>query len=543
MNDPVVRRRPLALLLLIALLGTFGVLSIWSVSSPAGSSPDDDFHLASIWCAQGDREGYCAPGSDAQTRTVPAAFEHITCFAFHPDVAADCQRPQIDQAGGGVVTGRGNFATPVYPGGFYLVLSTLVSDNLPLSSVLMRLFNSALFVLMVGATAWALPRRLRFPLVTGILVTIVPLGIFLIASTNPSSWTITSAAVVFSATIGYFTTHGRRRIILGSLAALGILIGVVARGDSSVYSVIALVAGAVIGFRGFRSNWRRLIIPAALALVCVALYLLSPQATVTAGGSAFSTHSPQASTGELIYRNLMDLPQLWAGLFGAGWGLGWLDTAVPASAWFPALLIFGAVLFAGLRVMSRRKVLATLALAAAFVLIPLYTLVINRVSVGTEVQPRYLFPLFLMLAVATLLPVKKESVSLSTGQRWVIILGLGLAQSLALRENLHRYVGSHGFQLDHGARWSPIGPLSPMTLWIVGSILGFAVLIALSLLAGRRRVRTGIAAETATLAPTLASRVVEGEAEGVHDHRAHAEQNAPDPVLAEETGGYQQRDR
>ena len=26
----------------------------WSLASPAGSSPDDDFHLASIWCATGD---------------------------------------------------------------------------------------------------------------------------------------------------------------------------------------------------------------------------------------------------------------------------------------------------------------------------------------------------------------------------------------------------------------------------------------------------------------------------------------------------------
>ena len=27
----------------------------WALSSPAGSSPDDDFHLPSIWCGWGSR--------------------------------------------------------------------------------------------------------------------------------------------------------------------------------------------------------------------------------------------------------------------------------------------------------------------------------------------------------------------------------------------------------------------------------------------------------------------------------------------------------
>ena len=38
---------------LITCLAAFAALAGWSLASPAGSSPDDDYHLASIWCAQG----------------------------------------------------------------------------------------------------------------------------------------------------------------------------------------------------------------------------------------------------------------------------------------------------------------------------------------------------------------------------------------------------------------------------------------------------------------------------------------------------------
>ena len=31
----------------------------WALTSPPGSSPDDDFHLTSIWCAAGTQDGRC----------------------------------------------------------------------------------------------------------------------------------------------------------------------------------------------------------------------------------------------------------------------------------------------------------------------------------------------------------------------------------------------------------------------------------------------------------------------------------------------------
>ena len=38
----------------LALLVVFGS---WAVTSPVGASPDDDYHLSSIWCAGGEQSG------------------------------------------------------------------------------------------------------------------------------------------------------------------------------------------------------------------------------------------------------------------------------------------------------------------------------------------------------------------------------------------------------------------------------------------------------------------------------------------------------
>ena len=34
-------------------------LLAWGVSSPPGSSPDEDYHMGSIWCAGGIEAGVC----------------------------------------------------------------------------------------------------------------------------------------------------------------------------------------------------------------------------------------------------------------------------------------------------------------------------------------------------------------------------------------------------------------------------------------------------------------------------------------------------
>ena len=55
----------------VAILSAILTLSGWALSSPIGSSPDDDFHLPSIWCGQGFRDGLCEEDVNPDLVQVP----------------------------------------------------------------------------------------------------------------------------------------------------------------------------------------------------------------------------------------------------------------------------------------------------------------------------------------------------------------------------------------------------------------------------------------------------------------------------------------
>ncbi len=88
----------------------FLTMAGWAVSSPVGSSPDEDFHLASAWCAWGNRPGLCEPGHISTTRMVPRMLLDAPCYQHHPEANGAC--PILDHTL--VETDRFNFSN-YYP--------------------------------------------------------------------------------------------------------------------------------------------------------------------------------------------------------------------------------------------------------------------------------------------------------------------------------------------------------------------------------------------------------------------------------------------
>ena len=103
---------------IIALVAAFVSLGAWALSSPIGSSPDDDYHNASIWCGQGFREGLCEEGSeDGAVVVATTLIANSACFAFHPELSGAC--PQSSEP---TETFRSN-ADGGYPPVFYWSMS------------------------------------------------------------------------------------------------------------------------------------------------------------------------------------------------------------------------------------------------------------------------------------------------------------------------------------------------------------------------------------------------------------------------------------
>jgi hypothetical protein len=458
----------------------FVALAAWALSSPVGSSPDEDFHLSSIWCGQGTDDGACQSAASSDERQVPEALSHsAVCFAFHPETSAECQDPWFHQESDRLVTtDRGNFAGE-YPPVFYYTMNFFVGDDVSRSVVLMRLVNAALFIGVMTGLYWLLPRTRRTMLTVGAVVALVPLGVFILPSVNPSSWAVIAGAAVFPAVVGFFETSGRRRLALAGVAGLATLMGAGARADAAVYVAIACVLATAVSVRWRGIDWKLLALPVVLCAACAASYLSSGQ-TKAASTGLDGSHEAAANVLSEVAHNLLNVPTLWAGSFGL-WGLGWLDTEMPSVVWVFNLVIFGAVLFVGMRQSSRRKIAAVvLTLLAAWAL-PTLVLVQSSARVGSEVQPRYLLPLLVLLAQVALFRTRPERTEMSRAQLLCVAVTLSVTNAIALHVNLRRYVTGtdiFGPNLDAGREWWWAFAVSPVGVWLLGA---FAFGVALVL--------------------------------------------------------------
>jgi Predicted membrane protein (DUF2142) len=463
-----------------------GVLGLsWSLSSPIGSSPDDDFHLASIWCGSFASNQNCVEeglNENGEKRVkVPATISgSIFCFVFNSNESAACQgQPDPEQFN----DGRANKDS--YPPGFYAVMSFFVKGSANESVVSMRLFSWSLATFLVGSAGLVLNHSLRRLYYLTTLITFVPLGVFLIASTNPSGLVIASIAAFWPLAYSLTRTNAlsrRQAMARWALVGLVLLVATMSRGDAPGFLVVVFLAVLVLNQAWKKSVWKNV---AALS-------------TLLAGALLFSQlygHSVVAQTSESLgetavgwtenlWRNFTELPSLWIGSFGF-WGLGWLDTPMPNAVGMLIVLSFAGCIFLGFERMDWGKAASLGILLAVLIVAPLVMLKNFGSVVGENVQPRYLLPLLPIFLLTSLTSADdSRPVILRRPNRLLLWCAMAIAHAVALHANFRRYltgIDIRNFDLNRGREWWWPLTTSPMTFWFVGS-LAFAVLLYLVLL-------------------------------------------------------------
>ncbi|XPP27442.1 MAG: DUF2142 domain-containing protein [Leucobacter sp.] len=489
---------------LLAFVGLGG----WALASPVGAAPDDDFHLASIWCAWGDRDGLCSTGEEDGVKVVPQQLVLAAhCYAFQPDQSAACVPTEDATLATTRVNSSGN-----YPPIFYGVTGAFASQNIDASVISIRLFNSAIFVGAVIAVLALLRPGQRGPLIWSSAIALVPVGVFFIASANPSSWAVLSGVTVWIALTGYFTSKRRSfRIALGALGAVLGVMGAGARSDAAVYVAFAALAAMILSYRRGRDWLKLAVLPLALIAIGAYFFLTSGQtswAVVAGAEQILDSGGETGSSLALLVSNFVMLPYLWAGNLGT-WGLGWLDTTMLPTVWIVMIGVFVAVVFWGVRVMGRRKALVLALAILALIAMPLYVLHGQQAAVGTEVQPRYILPLMLIFTGVALSGFTRDDLGLSRLQGFVVLFGVAVANALALHTNMQRYLTGldrSGANLNTNIEWWWSIPISPMTVWFVGSAAFALLMLGLYLLlftGPGRRLLPGSEAGTAVEAPAI----------------------------------------
>lgn len=469
--------------LIVAPVLLFVTLVTWSVSSPAGSSPDEDYHLVSIWCATGD-DSSCVREDGEREATVPSALVGIACFAFDSTVSGECQRDLDFSGAPDEVTERGNFYG-AYPPGFYGAMSLFVGSDIESSVVTMRLVLSLVFTALATALFLLLPVARRPTLVWSWAITSVPLGLFMLTAVNPTAWAFAGVGFGWLALAGFLESRGRRKVGLGVVFALAVLMAAGSRGDAAGYMVLAILAVLVLQFRRDRRFAFDAILPAVGIVVCLLLFRVSRPTDAIGQGVDEGATSLVGLLGRALV-TLVDVPALWMGVFGRGWGLGWLDTSMPSLVWVITLGCFlGVAVVAGVRSDVRKAIVLGGGLVV-LLFFPAAVLVAAGDVVGANLQPRYLLPLVILFAGVLLWAPTGTTITFGRAQRIVVAAALSLAHSVALYLHLARYVSGYddlSGNLDNRIEWWWESPVSPMVVWVLGS-LAFTALIVIVL--GRR---------------------------------------------------------
>ena len=467
----------------LSVISIMFAFSSWAVSSPIGSSPDDDYHLVSIWCGQGEREDICDRGSAPGEVIVRDTLKSNSfCFASQPMESGACE------------TGNASSATTRSNGGenppiFYWVTSWFAGNDLVTSVLGIRVFNSALLVVLSTLIILLSPRYLRRVPVVALVATSVPLNMFIIPSTNPSSWGITAVILSFASLLGFVSSPNKvKKFGLGVLSVMAMMMAAGSRPDSAFYVLVTFGIVVILTLSKRVVTLRNTLLALLVLLIAGYFFLTSGNTSATLSGAPGGGLTFPTLGGTV--RNLLNLPDLWVGAFGT-WGLGWLDTPLPSSVWAVTFGIFFALLFSSIRYFDRRQAISAALVFMALILVPMAALHASGLLVGQFIQPRYLLPLLgLLLAVSMYRKSEATGLWLSRGQVWLIGLGLFVAHTISLHTNLRRYLtglDENQVSLNFEIEWwwverpseDAILWFSPNYVWIFGSVAFSLFLISL----------------------------------------------------------------
>ena len=484
----------------------------WVVSAPVGSSPDEDFHVGSMWCPPPVDETGCQistkDGEKAVMVPQSLAKEYVTCYAFDHDNSAQCALNASDEELAPTLRwDDGN-----YPWGYYQFAHLFVQHSTNRAVLALRAFNALLAIGLLGAIIALADSGLRRAISVALTVAWLPMGFYFIAGMNPSSWAMTGTFAFAAALLASTRSEGRRRVGLVACALAGAVLACTSRGDSAFFLFVITVALA------FAVPLSRRIVPEA-CLACVAsavgIWVMS-RTNVAASHLASGSNVSGESWWHIMYLNVSALPDYLRGFVGYLFGPGWNDVSYQGTVSSGASLVVVALLAWSLRSLSWRRVLSALVVAGAITGVPVVIGMRGHFSNVEVYQPRSMLPLFAVFLLMLLAPSPaRDEGGRSLGSRPFRVpqgvagrVGTGLVAAVwaltnarALYLVIERYAfghTAHGMPIDLSTRnlsdgnewWWPNAPVGPMAVWVVGALAGFvAIALAAYLWGGVARER------------------------------------------------------
>ena len=190
----------------ISVVSFFLLLMCWSISSPIGSGVDTDYHLASIWCANGFREDICIEPNEGivqseprNTALVPYMFQMCDerNIYFWPNCEIESSHPDIQEL---------RMASPQHLGLYYRITNVFAGSNVPRSVLMIRIFNSLITSFVLALAFKCCTKRIKFALFSALTFTLIPYGIQVLPGVNPRSWAVLGVITSWAFLCSYLST-------------------------------------------------------------------------------------------------------------------------------------------------------------------------------------------------------------------------------------------------------------------------------------------------------------------------------------------------
>jgi len=467
------------------LVAGFALLALaWVFTNPPGAGPDEAAnYIKAVAVGQGDFLGLKYGPTPTQATIT------VTSNALRADWATSTTRwlrvPTALAPAGFTVGDATSPTQPSYVGTYqpfmYLLpgLATRLAPDPITAVILARLVTALICLVMLATAAWLLwmPGRAGLHL-TGLLLAITPLVVFLTAVVSASGFEICAGICTFAAVIRIARPEPATRAVFVALAVAGVVLAL-----SRPLGVIWL--GLDLTLLVILSGPRRLltIVNTAGRVPRIgALALIAAAALGFAWELAVDPHH-HTTVAEIVYylpRAIALLPldlKQGIGIFG------WLDTWMPAGAYVLWTATMAALLIVALLSATRRQrvILGLLALATLGVALVVGAVIIMPIG-GSALQARYFF------AFAVTVPLYAGEVIACNAHRlrWLrpahltggIIAVAAVLQGIALVVNLITFSGDLP---DYARVFSPAGIWSPpvrASLWLAVGLGGCGLLLA-----------------------------------------------------------------
>ncbi len=471
-------------------LGVFTLFVSWGLSSPPGSTPDDDFHTISILCVNGDNQ-YCQilePGLDGNLpkAIVPLRAANNCFVTSFPSEDGSCIAQQRDLKTESTRISRGTVSDF-----YYSVMNRFLGSDYENSFRSMRIFNAFLFSTLLFLALLTGAPRVRRGVVLLVLTALIPFAAFFVPSINPSSWAITG--VVFSwvflfsliqllkPPINWWRIAG---VSFGLLLSLVIALG--GRKDTPIYLIVISIATIMLVWPRFNKTFKWLLAALAGAVGAVIYLVQADRLTVFAPVISKSFFNPG-----ILVESLVELPSVIAGTIGSSapffrninffyYGIGWHEVQMPASVILITLATLGGLVFTFLPGARKRQLAAVSFVVAMMVATMMFPVALAVGQYEPIATPRYMAPLFLTALVMFFSLVKVGGKFPSRGQAVWLFLAMPLASSITLLTTIRRYTNGQSetwFKLFFEPNWWwEDFPLNPTAVWFLGA--GASLLVA-----------------------------------------------------------------